>query len=80
MQFSGLDEDVVQHYECPHALNYCQLVCKVLLLNYNTTFFVVIGNGCTTSEGEDVQGTMCLLYSGHGDFLQCSYLWLLGIW
>ncbi|RVX19999.1 GABA transporter 1 [Vitis vinifera] len=39
----------------------------------------VCGNAGTTSEGEDVQGTVHLLYSGYGDFLQCRHFWLLGI-
>lgn len=42
--------------------------------------FVLSGNGSTASEGEDVQGIMCMLCSGRGDFLQCGHLWLLGIW
>lgn len=41
--------------------------------------FLVAGNAGTTSEGEDVQGTVHLLYSGYSDFLQCRHFWLLGI-
>lgn len=58
----------------------CNAVDMAFLRGWGFFLIDFTGNSGTTSEGEDVQRTLCMLCSADSNFLLCSHFWVLGIW